>query len=362
MKRLSRRTFVVLLALLVPLTLLTFVWLSRPPDQNGSGGALDSDLRESGRPLQALYRVEAQAAEIGWTPAHLILAGDLWQEAGDLTRAVAYWEAALQSQPNDIRLLHTLANAYLELQRWSRAVEALTRLVMLTPADAVVTEWAHFHLGLIQAAVDPVAAHDHLARAADQPAYATDAAALTRVLRASTDDPLLALRVGLALADQARWAYAEIAFRHAANQDSGYPEALAYTGLARDRQGKDGAAWIAQAVSVDPQNPQVRYLQGLHLRHSGDYAASLDALILATALAPENPALYAELGLAYQQVGDLLAAEHWLETAVALSNDDPRFIELLAALRAEEAQLLAAFDLEALADVSPTAAPPQADD
>ena len=107
------------------------------------------------------------------------------------------------------------------------------------------------------------------------------------------------------------------------------PLALAYGGLARDMQGKDGAPQIDAAVTVAPDDPQVRFLQGLHLRLAYDNAGSLDAMVQAVALDPENPALYAELGKAYQLTGDLTAAERWLKFAVSLDSHFQPLLEFV---------------------------------
>src|SRR4051794_2863523 len=65
----------------------------------------------SNRPFQKLYQLEAQSAREGWTSDRLRMAGDLWREMGDLTRAVPYWEAAAP----DATVLRDRAQAYLEL-------------------------------------------------------------------------------------------------------------------------------------------------------------------------------------------------------------------------------------------------------
>ncbi len=96
MKRSFSRTTGVLLVVLLAAVLLTFhaLPLSEPIDVQPTSVAVATDSRRSGRPLQALYQVEAQAAAEGWNSDRLRLAGDLWREAGNLPQAVAYWEAA----------------------------------------------------------------------------------------------------------------------------------------------------------------------------------------------------------------------------------------------------------------------------
>jgi tetratricopeptide (TPR) repeat protein len=145
------------------------------------------------------------------------------------------------------------------------------------------------------------------------------------VVLESTTDPV---RIGIALARADLWSHAELAFSQSAD-----PLEVAYSGLARDMQGKDGSPQIEGAVAFAPDDPQVRFLQALHLRLNFDYPGSLEAIIQAVALDPENPALYAELGRAYQLAGDMATAEHWLKFAVSL---DEHFQPLLDAFYADE--------------------------
>lgn len=281
-------------------------------------------------PRQALYLLEVEAARDGWTAEQLRRAGDLWRQAGDLTRALPYWQAAYDQSPS-LPVARALAETYLSLARWSDAAGALESLLDLAPNDA----WAHYHLGLVRAPFDPTDAAERLQGASNAPDYETPVARLTDVLTANPADPLMPMRVGLVLVDLELWPYAELAFTQAATVAAPFPLALAYVALARDRQGKDGAPWIEQAVSLAPDDPQIRYLQALHRRTVGDLVGSLDSMAQAVALDPENPALLAELGATYQLLGDLSQADYWLGEAVALSNGDPRFQTLFDQFRAD---------------------------
>ncbi len=146
MIRASSRTAVLAASLVVvaALVIATLLLAVSPSSENLIGRSpVELPQRRSGRPLQALYQVEAQAAADGWTPEQARLAGDLWREAGDLTRAVAYWEAA----PADATVLRDRAQAYLELARWADAADALDRLLALLPDDSADRAWAEFQLG-----------------------------------------------------------------------------------------------------------------------------------------------------------------------------------------------------------------------
>lgn len=283
-----------------------------------------SEISTANRPVQALYRAQSAALREGWTPEQRRAAANAYAALGDLRRAAALWERAA---PPDAPTLRRLSETYLELGDWPKALDALERLLAL---DGVDIAWANFQLGLIRASFDPARALAHL-RAAE-PDYGASLAPLIAALQ-SNPSPV---RVGIALADAELWPYAELAFSQVGDDAL----ALAYAGLARDRQGKDGSAQIARAVALDARSAQVRYLEGLHWRQVGDYQASLDALVQATALDPENPALYTELASAYRLLGDLDSAERWYAQAVTVSNGDPRFQAVLDAFRAERDSLL----------------------
>lgn len=281
------------------------------------------------RPVQALYQLEALALEQGWTTSNLLLAGDLWLELGDVGRAVAYWEAALTPDA-DATLLRKLAEGYIQLQQWTEATIALNQLLDTAPSDA----WAHYQLGLLQSYADLASAAVHLRAAARNPIYQPISEALLN-LAVDADLAVTALQSGLVLAANDLWPQAEAAFTYAAALGAPYPEALAYAGLSRDQQGKDGGDQIARAVALGPQIGLVRYLEGLHYRLNGDDAASIVALLLAVELEPQNPAYAAELGAAYQQSGDFPQAQFWLQQALTLSGGDPRFQDLLDQLNAQ---------------------------
>lgn len=274
--------------------------------------------------MQTLYTIEAQAAQSGWTAELAVSAGDLWQSVGDLPRAAACWEIAASLTEADYALRRRLAEAYLELQRWPQAVIALDQLVSLVPGDA----WVQFSLGLVQLAFSPSEALQHLEVAGQSPEYQPVVADLLAALASSPDDPATLVNVAVVLGQHGLWPFAETVSL-AASDATRAPEALAYAGLARDQQGKNGAAEIDAAIAAAPDSPPVRFLQGIHLRLRGDVFGGLEALLRAAALDPLNPAYAAEVSATYQMLGNWTEAERWLLLAVRLAGDDPRFQELL---------------------------------
>jgi tetratricopeptide (TPR) repeat protein len=279
-----------------------------------------------GRFVQALYQIEALAAVSGWTLALYRQAGDLRLQMNDLAGAASHWEAARRfGNDDDVALARQLAETYLVLGRWTETIDTFEAVLQISPEDAE----AHYQLGLLLAASDPISSETHLRVAVDNADYGQVARALVRLFVTNPADPLISMRVGRLLADYELWLYAEQAFNYAAVVMTPNAEALAYIGLSRERQGKDGAVWIEQAITLAPDNPQIWYVWALHLRALNDTMGSLNALIEATSLDPNNPAFYAELGSAYRLVGDLNSAEYWLKIAVEISQQDPVFQQLL---------------------------------
>jgi tetratricopeptide (TPR) repeat protein len=356
-KRRYFRRAVPLLALLV-LILIALSFLVLRQQSSVPTPTTDPILsnRRDGREMQALYHIEVQAAQSGWTFELARTAGDIWRSLGDMSNAVAYWEIALTFAPSDANLTRQVAQAYIDLQEWARAANTLERLVTIAPDEV----WGHYQLGLLRAPFDSETAISHLQIASLSPNFIVVSQALLTVLQENGSDPLLAMHVGMALGEQGLWAYAEIAFAHAADLFAPFPEALAYTGLARDWQGKDGSTWIEQAVELAPENSQVLFVQGIHLRLIGDLRGSLDALLLALSLDAGNPAICAELAETYRQMGDLASAGFWFQQAVQFSNNDPEVQRLLALFYAEEAVELAALGLDVPGQIN-TLAPTDAD-
>jgi tetratricopeptide (TPR) repeat protein len=312
-------------ALVVRAFLLGVMFLivaSTPPPPNPS--LLTVNLAAH-RPMQALYQIEAQVSQSGWTADLAKSAADIWEALDDLPQATTYWEIALSLQPTDERLIRRVAQSYLELQRWSQAVIALSNLLEITDDN-----WAHFQLGILQSVLDGEIAAEQLTLSVRDNQFQSVVQQLTPLMN-EPSDIARAMKVGTVLATAKLWSNAEYVFQYAASFSPPFPEALAYAGLARDQQGKNGRPQIDRAVALAPNNAQVRYLQGLHFHLVGDEANSLVALQQATVLDPLNPAYAAELAATYDRAGDSPKAEYWYKAAVTLSNNDPRFQALLTA-------------------------------
>lgn len=284
------------------------------------------DTVTTGR-LQALYRLEVEAATDGWTPERAATAARHWQAIGQPMNAIAFYELA-----DSPLMLRPLSELYMEVGDWGRAAETLQTLSE-TASDSSNRAWSMVQLGLIAIGSDPVQARALFLEAIRlEPGYQESLATLLEILRVTTDP----VRIGFVLAQSERWFYTERALAYAPDD----PLALAFMALAREMQGKSGTERLAEALALAPQNPQVRFVEGILYRLRGQLDASVAAFAQATALDPSNPALYAELGTAYRLIGDLPTAERWLQFALELSDEDPRYSQMIEDLRVEEQNLL----------------------
>jgi tetratricopeptide (TPR) repeat protein len=159
------------------------------------------------------------------------------------------------------------------------------------------------------------------------------------------NDLLYSSRVGAVLAGLGEWSLAENAFQQAAAVNYPFAEAAAYVALMRVQQHFDGSAWLEQAITLAPDNPDVRYVEGLYWRAVGDIDRSIDAFLTAIILAPNVPEYYAELGNTYRIDGNLGEAEYWLLTALSISDNAPLIQDALNRLREEETFVLTVSDL-----------------
>ncbi len=277
--------------------------------------------------LAALYLRQLVSLR-GWAPALYRKLADALAAQGETQEAAIYWRSSLTGSKDDIPPLRKLANQATHDRDWKRAIDLLTRLIVIDPND----EQALFQLGLLLLPGDAPSGLDYLQRAAVDPQYRGAVAAINATLGAhSQESPAaLAFQIGLTLINQHAWPYAEHALLIALSHGSVTPPTLAFLGVTQDQQGRDGWPVISQAYAAAPDDPMVNYAVALHWRLAGDADQALAALVRAATIDPRNPAIAAEIGLVYQIQGNLNLAVLWLNTAVRLAPDNPGFRTLLA--------------------------------
>lgn len=285
---------------------------------------------------QALFLLEARAAQTGWQAQDHALAGNLWRTMGDAARALPHWEAAAQQDPT-IDLLRQLAQVHLDDGAWDLAWERLQQILASNPNDA----WSLHQASMLIAPHDPALARTYLLRTTTaRNRYSDTANRLLVAIGDQLQDPAITLRVGAVLLSLQEWSLAENAFRQVAIVSYPQAEPLAWLAYIRAQRGLDGSAWMMAALTLAPDDANVRYVEGLYTRLLGDLDSSEGALLLALALAPDIPVFYAELGNTYREMGNLTEAEYWLCTAVQISENDVLMQDALDRFYASEAFLL----------------------
>ena len=301
------------------------------------------DLHRSRDELQvALYHIEAEGALDGWTAQNHIRAGNLWRDMGDLGRALLHWEAANAVEPN-ANLLRQIAEIYLERGEWGITWERIQMLLDLAPNDA----WSLYTAGLLIAPSDPISAYGYLGQVAAQDnSFSENAQIILDVIGESETNADIILRVGAELTAIEEYSLAENAYQYAADLYYPFPEATAYVGLMRILQGKNGEAWISEALAFDSTSATIQYIAGVYWRSAGEFLLSENALIEAVLLEPDNPTFYAELGNTYRAMGNPLDAEVWLQTAVIVSDNNPIMVDALNNFYADDTFLVTQPSLE----------------
>lgn len=291
----------ILIAVLLALTVLTMGQSAAQSESSGLYRQLTDNTRSA-----ASHRQTAQA----------------WLARSNVQAAAAHLEAAL-AVSTDADTARTLAALYLDLQQWNAARDTLRLRLTLAPGD----DWARWHLGLVLAPVEPVEAAALLDSVSD-PAYdLTTARAVAAALRA--DDPLRA--AGLLL-EAGQAAYAEHLLTQTALTGA-TADSLALAALARHAQGKPAAHWVAAALALAPDDPQVYYFAGEYWLAARDYAASIEAFWQGAVRDPDGAVFYAAIANVLAQTGDTVGAEMWYTQAQQIAAVDPAELAQVERLR-----------------------------
>lgn len=326
-------------------TFFTFPLIAQPNDPIAQN-------RAQGRTHQALFHIQAQAQQTGWTDALNQLTGDIYYQMNDIPRAVVYWERANMADSARLRLL---ADAYLQLNQWNGMANTLERLLNITPDD----EWVLWHLGALLAPTNPTRARELLTPIAESPDYSAVIQTILQVLDAPFDR---ALQIGLILGSFDQWVLAEYAFRQAVVILPEGGVGWAYVGLARHMQGKPAQTWFDQAIQLDPKNHQIYYVYSIYLRGIGDLNASRQAIITAISFNPNNPAYYIELGMVYYALENDEQGDYWLEFAQSVGRDSETIRDIINQIYEDQQSDIFDFDalrdmLEATPEVTPEITP-----
>ena len=296
------------------------------------------------RYVDARVYLYALADRSGWTDARRAQLVQILEQDGTAPDLVRLLNISLDSNRQSPRALRRQAQQQIASLDWVAAESTLRSLVELAPDDAQ----AAYQLGMALAPSSQDEAESFLARAAQNPEWAARADTVRQALGAYTSYSLTDAHtaLGIALVGLDEWPFAEHALGLALVANAVNPTARAYLGFVRDRQGRDGLPDIEAALAMNPNDPVIYYLMGLHWRQVQAQQKAYDAFTQAYWLDPNNPALAAEVGTSLQNQGDFSGAENWLRIAVELAPSDIQWRRLLAAFFADTGYALDAGGLE----------------
>jgi tetratricopeptide (TPR) repeat protein len=260
--------------------------LELSPDLDAAHQLLGFALLAEGYAAEAIPHLERVGAQDALGIAHL--------EAGQLTAAVAEFNAALAKRPNDPDLLYYLGHASGLLSK-----SAIDTLIARFPDSARAHQaLAENYLALRQM---PQAEKEYL-----------------EAIRLRPDLPNLHLELGQVYANSAQWPKAESEFRAETKLQPGKAEGAYRLGAALLQQGKvhDALTELKRADDLQPDMSETLYSLGKAASLEGDTAAAERALLKVVDL-EKNTSLAAQahflLAALYRKQGQPVKARHEME-------------------------------------------------
>lgn len=197
-----------------------------------------------------------------------------------------------------------------------------TRLAIQYPDEADIL----FLAGQLTAISEPSAA----------PGYLQQAAALQPALQASCNDLLNTLRlasfyeareyqlmlVGQSLAANQNWLLAHEAFKLATELNPGYAEAWAFLGQSQRVLGKEAAAALETAVTLNPSSYAANSFFGQYALDNQENQAALEAFKRAEQIEPHNPQAKLNVAYALAQMGQIALAIDTFQAALQDNKED----------------------------------------
>lgn len=295
---------------------------------------LVSTARGTQRPALAASYLRALVNSAGWTPELVRQHAALQAQLSSQQTARLAWLASLDGTREDRAALRELIGLALAAREWDSALGYVRQWLAIDPRD----EWALYTAGLLLAASDPTEARGYLELAAADPQYRPVAGKLLDIYTIHPDEAAeaIAIRIGLTLLNAGEHSAAERALTIAAQRQPPDAVALAYLGLVRDRQGRDGFPLITQALTLAPDDPQVNYVAAVHYRLAGQPDLALAILNEIGTRNPRSAAIAAEIGTLHRMQGRFTEALDWFKLASALAPDDANFAALLSNYYADE--------------------------
>ncbi len=264
---------------------------------------------QSGEPARALpwfAKLEAEAQKQPLAPGVLAAYARALAAEHKFPAAVTKLKEAIAGEPRNAELLDELGSLYAEQQKWPEAQQSFAAALELNPELAA----AHLHMGITLEAVQKPGALEEL----------------TKAYQLASQDAVVDLQFGQALASAGRDEQAIPVLKHAVELDpkatqASYQLALA---LQRTNQLEEAIALFEKVAVAEPKNAEVLTNLGMALCQAQQAKYAVPILQRAVALTPENATAHQNLAAAYIQLSQFDDAVSQLRMALKLSPNAPQ--------------------------------------
>jgi tetratricopeptide (TPR) repeat protein len=232
-----------------------------------------------------VVRIRAAAA-LGAVPLEMLQERD----RRELTAAVAEFETAMRSRPDDHHGHYNLGNFYMARQEIERAIASYETAMRLEPSS-------------LPPRINASIAYNLAGRneAAER--------SLREALEIRPDSAEAHFNLGLLLAETGRMSEAEAALRASLRHDPGNAAAAYNLGvMVADDRIDEAVEWCEKAAELRPDEPRYVFTVAYYRRQSGDPAGAVEALETAIRRLPAEADLYLLLGEIHEDAGRLDAA------------------------------------------------------
>ncbi|MCK5645982.1 MAG: tetratricopeptide repeat protein [Anaerolineales bacterium] len=255
---------------------------------------------------------------------------DLYSKQGDAKSAIELWTSSAAECQNSAIIIRELTLQLLAQGNYHLAIEAISDLTQLKPADFEM----QFFRSLILATSDPERSLSFL-RLTDEitPAGKPLALELVRTIenaRFEESEAFTLAEVGHLLTKHGYWNYAINAFQSAIEIEPTYADAHAFLGLALDEIGKSGYQSYQHAIDLAPENSLAYIYLGIHLLRNGFPELALSKFETARELEPRNPIIAVQIAHAYELLGEVEIAIDTYKIATEFAPQNSTFWVLLA--------------------------------
>jgi tetratricopeptide (TPR) repeat protein len=300
-------------------------------------------LIEQGRLEEAKSQIQEELRKDPTSVDAYVELGVIESSEGEFTNAVAAFEKALHLAPNSTKAHNDLGNVYLNQKKVDLAEKEFRTVLRLDPANRD----GNYNLGvLLMAKGSPAEAITHFERVRPTDVATTfnlitacfQSKRTAEALRMATElssqnksDVKVHFNLGVLLASQAQYKFAQVEFEKADALQPGTFEILFNLGQTLLRNGNNTQAELVltRAMKLKPDSSELLYMIAQVYSNESRPLDALDLLLRAHKIAPENPdiiLLMAQISMSQNYYEDAIPL---LEAGLKVAPQRP---DLLAAL------------------------------